>query len=151
VDGKKWSFEKKFLDNFLSNLGSISKNYSSKTENNAPPKFCTLIHNKSKHFPAKFEENRRWSLLLNLTPNIKEKKIGQLVTLFFCPKIDVCLFFLFLYTARPFKNAQTLAFWFSEWKIMTIWGHFLGNFWPKIGLTSKNYFSKTKNNAPPKF
>jgi hypothetical protein len=89
------NIEKKFLDNFLSNLGSISKNYSSKTKNNASPKFCTLFHNISKHFLAKFEENRRWCSLLKLTPNTKEKKIGQMVTLFFCPKIDVYLFFYF--------------------------------------------------------
>jgi hypothetical protein len=52
---------------------------------------------------------------------------------------------------RPFQNAQIIAFWFSEWKVMSVWKNSFGQFLIKIGSTSKNYFSKTKNLAYPKF
>jgi hypothetical protein len=52
---------------------------------------------------------------------------------------------------RPFQNAQIIAFWFSEWKVMTVSRYFFGQFLNKIGSTLKNYFSKTKKLASPKF
>jgi hypothetical protein len=52
---------------------------------------------------------------------------------------------------RPFPNAQLLTFWFSEWKVKTVWRYFFGQFLIKIGSTLKNYFSKTKKLESPKF
>jgi hypothetical protein len=52
---------------------------------------------------------------------------------------------------RPFQNGQILAFWFSEWKVMTVWRYFFGQFLIKFGATLKNYSSKLKKLASPKF
>jgi hypothetical protein len=33
-----------------------------------------------------------------------------------------------LFDSKPFQNVQTHAFWFSEWKVMTIWKYFSRRF-----------------------
>jgi hypothetical protein len=41
---------------------------------------------------------------------------------------------------RPLQNAQILAFWFSEWKVMTVWRYFFGQFLIKNRVKFKKLF-----------
>jgi hypothetical protein len=69
---------------------------------------------------AKFKKKSKMTFICLLDFNIAEKN-EQLVTLFsFCPKIFLVTFFVKFCIARLFQNAQILAIWFSEWKVMTI-------------------------------
>jgi hypothetical protein len=46
--------------------------------------------------------------------------------------------------ARPFQNAQINAFWFREWKVMTVWSYFFGQFLPKNRVNFKKLFLENK-------
>jgi hypothetical protein len=45
---------------------------------------------------------------------------------------------------RPFQNAQILAFWFSEWKVLTVWRYFFGRFLTKNRVNFKKLFLENK-------
>jgi hypothetical protein len=62
---------------------------------------------------------------------------------FFVPKIFLVFFFK-LYMIGPFQNAQTIAFWFSKWKVMTVWRYFFGQFLIKNRVNFKKLFLENK-------
>jgi hypothetical protein len=75
-----------------------------------------LILNKSKRFPAKFKKNGLFLLDLN----IAEKQLTTGHPVNFLSQIFFGRIFFKCHLARSFQNAQILAFWFSEWKVINI-------------------------------
>jgi hypothetical protein len=53
-------------------------------------------------------------------------------------------FFFKFYMVRPFQNAQILAFWFSKWKVMTVWRYFSGQFLTQKRVNFKKLFLGNK-------
>jgi hypothetical protein len=97
-----------------------------------------------KAFPAKFKKNQNLHSYLLLDLNIEEKKLNNWSPCqFFVPNFFWSFFFKF-YMFRPFQNAQILEFWFSEWKVMTVWRYFFGQFLTKNRVKFKKLFLENK-------
>ena len=120
IGEKLWLFKGTFGTIFDENSSQLQKFFSRKQK-------ITLLYNFDHWFST------HWRVFLQNLKKIKNAVHFQIwpwklmifywITghpVYICPKYFLVIIFFGFFLPRPFQNAQTLAFWFSGWRVMTI-------------------------------
>jgi hypothetical protein len=89
----------------------------------------------------KFSHKKLMGLITGHPDNFLSQNVGHIFFKFYMVKD---LKGLKGHFGKDFQNAQTLAFWLSEWKVMTVWRYFFGQFLTKNRVNLKKIFLENK-------